>query len=292
MKTDLLQSCGHCWVFQICWQIECSTFTASSFRIWNSSTGIPSPPLALFVVILSKAHLTSHSRMSGRALRKIILEDYFGGIDHIICKAWKPGLRLPWERKNSTWVITHNYISQICVCVCMCVCVCVWMCVSMFYLPTYPILQVLFLWLNPDWYVCAYAHAWTQLSNFTFTFHFHALEKEMATHSSVLAWRIPGTTEPGGLPSMGSHRVGHDWSDLAAAACPCTHTHLPLDISFSKSSASHLSLSLKDFAPSSIYSFSCIFNPLYLIGFLCIQTFPGISWDLTASKLSNHSTDF
>ena len=50
----------------------------------------------------------------------------------------------------------------------------------------------------------------TRLSNFTFTFHFHALEKDMATHSSVLAWRIPGTGEPGGLPSMGSHRVGHD----------------------------------------------------------------------------------
>ena len=65
MKTDLFQSCGHCWVFQICWHIECSTFRASSFRIWNSSTGIPSPPLALFVVMLSKAHLTSHSRMSG-----------------------------------------------------------------------------------------------------------------------------------------------------------------------------------------------------------------------------------
>ena len=65
MKTDLFQSCGHCWVFQICWYIECSTSTASSFRIWNSSTGIPSPPLALFAVVLSKAHLTSHSRMSG-----------------------------------------------------------------------------------------------------------------------------------------------------------------------------------------------------------------------------------
>ena len=50
----------------------------------------------------------------------------------------------------------------------------------------------------------------TRLSEFTFTFHFHALEKEMATHSSVLAWRIPGMGEPGGLPSMGSHRVGHD----------------------------------------------------------------------------------
>ena len=58
----------------------------------------------------------------------------------------------------------------------------------------------------------------TRLSDFTLTFHFHALEKEMATHSSVLAWRIPGTGEPGGVPSMGSHRVGHDWSDLAAAA--------------------------------------------------------------------------
>ena len=56
------------------------------------------------------------------------------------------------------------------------------------------------------------------MSDFTFTFHFHALEKEMATHSSVLAWRIPGTGEPCGLPSMGSHRVGHDWSNLAAAA--------------------------------------------------------------------------
>ena len=57
----------------------------------------------------------------------------------------------------------------------------------------------------------------TRLSDFTLTFHFHALEKEMATHSSVLAWRIPGMGEPGGLPSMGSHGVGHDWSDLAAA---------------------------------------------------------------------------
>ena len=57
----------------------------------------------------------------------------------------------------------------------------------------------------------------TWLRDFIFTFHFHALEKEMATHSSVLAWRIPGAGEPGGLPSMGSHRVGHDWSDLAAA---------------------------------------------------------------------------
>ena len=55
MKTELFQSCGHCWVYQICWHIECSTFTASSFRIWNSSTGIPTPPLVLLIVMLSKA---------------------------------------------------------------------------------------------------------------------------------------------------------------------------------------------------------------------------------------------
>ena len=60
------------------------------------------------------------------------------------------------------------------------------------------------------------AKSWTRLSDSTFTFHFHALEKEMETHSSVLAWRIPGTGVLGGLPSMGSHRVRHDWSDLAA----------------------------------------------------------------------------
>ena len=68
------------------------------------------------------------------------------------------------------------------------------------------ILQVVISWVFPN----------IQLTDFTFTFLFHALEKEMATHSSVLAWRIPGTAEPSGLPSMGSHRVGHDWHDLAA----------------------------------------------------------------------------
>ena len=69
--------------------------------------------------------------------------------------------------------------------------------------------------------VLGVAEGRTRLSDLTFTFHFHALEKAMATHSSVLAWRIPGTGEPGGLPSMGSHRVGHDWRDLAAAATWC-----------------------------------------------------------------------
>ena len=69
----------------------------------------------------------------------------------------------------------------------------------------------------------------SRLSDFTFTFHFHALEKEMATHSSVLAWRIPGTAEPGGLPSMGLHRVRHNRSNLAAAAAERliqTHTYI------------------------------------------------------------------
>ena len=66
--------------------------------------------------------------------------------------------------------------------------------------------------------VLGVAKSRTRLSDFTFTFHLHALEKEMATHPSVLAWRIPGTEEPGGLPSMGSHRVGHNWSNLAAVA--------------------------------------------------------------------------
>ena len=69
------------------------------------------------------------------------------------------------------------------------------------------------------WWAAVYgvAKSRTRLRDFTSTFHFHALEKEMATHSSVLAWRILGTGEPGGLPSMGLHRVGHDWRDLAAA---------------------------------------------------------------------------
>ena len=77
MKTDLFQSCGHCWVLQICWHIECSTFTASSFRIWNSSTGLPSPPLALFVVILPKAYLTSNFRMSSS--RWVITPSWLSG---------------------------------------------------------------------------------------------------------------------------------------------------------------------------------------------------------------------
>ena len=70
------------------------------------------------------------------------------------------------------------------------------------------------------------ARSRTRLSDLTFTFHLHVLEKEMAIHSGILPWRIPGTEEPSGLPSMGSHRVGHDWSDLAAAAKTSNTEHL------------------------------------------------------------------
>ena len=73
----LFQPCGHCWVFQICWHIACSTFTASSFSIWSSSTGILSLPLTLFVTMLPKAHLTSHSRMSGS--RWVITPSWLSG---------------------------------------------------------------------------------------------------------------------------------------------------------------------------------------------------------------------
>ena len=79
----VFQSCGHCWVFQICWHVECSTFTASSFRIWNSSTEIPSPPLTLFVVMLPKGHLTSHSRVSGS--RCVITPSWLSGSWRSFC---------------------------------------------------------------------------------------------------------------------------------------------------------------------------------------------------------------
>ena len=77
MKVDLSQPGGHCWVFQVCWHTECSMLTASSFRIWKSLAGILSLPLALFVVMLPKAQLTSHSRMSGS--RWVITPSWLSG---------------------------------------------------------------------------------------------------------------------------------------------------------------------------------------------------------------------
>ena len=85
IKTDIFQCCDYCWVFQICWHIECGTFTASSFRIWNSSTGTLSPPLALFGVMLPKAHLISHSRMSGS--RWVITSSWLSGSWRSFCIA-------------------------------------------------------------------------------------------------------------------------------------------------------------------------------------------------------------
>ena len=84
MKTDLFQSCGHCCIFHIGWHVECTTFTASSFRIWSSSTAIPSSPLTLFVVMLPKAHLTSHSRLQSGS-RWVITPLWFSG-------SWRPFL--------------------------------------------------------------------------------------------------------------------------------------------------------------------------------------------------------
>ena len=77
------QTCSHCWVLQICWHIDCTTLTVSSFRIWNSSTGIPSPPLALFVVMLPKAHLTLYSRMPDS--RWVITPLWLSGSEDLFC---------------------------------------------------------------------------------------------------------------------------------------------------------------------------------------------------------------
>ena len=89
------------------------------------------------------------------------------------------------------------------------------------------------------------AESRTRLSDFTFTFYFHALEKEMATHCSVLAWRIPGTGEPGGLLSMRSHRVRHDWSDLAAAAAAAVLPRSVMEMRGQSCNSQFLSLDLE-----------------------------------------------
>ena len=85
MKTDIFQSYGHCWVFQICWHIECSTFTASSFRIWKAQLEFHHPPLPFFIVVLPKVHLTSLSRMSGS--RWVIIPSWLSGLWWSFCIA-------------------------------------------------------------------------------------------------------------------------------------------------------------------------------------------------------------
>ena len=106
------------------------------------------------------------------------------------------------------------------------------------------------------------AKSWAQLSDFTFTFHFHALEKEMATYSSILAWRIPGAGEPAGLPSLGSHRVGHDWNDLAAAGAAArpssTNMLLWMKLSYHLDKINHLVLS-----NSTVLYLYCCLNLFY-----------------------------
>ena len=156
----MFQSCGHCWVFQICWHIECSTLTESSFRIWNSSAGIPLPPLALFIVMLPKAYFTSHSRIAG-------------------CR----------------WVTTSSWLSTS--------------------------LKFLSLFQHFDHFPLAdlsIHEPGTHSFNYwvfmkCFNMRYASLsEKAMAPHSSTLAWKIPWTEEPGGLQSMGSLGVGHNWA--------------------------------------------------------------------------------
>ena len=105
MKTDLFQSCGHCWVFQICWYIKCSTFIASSFTIWNSSTGIPSHPLALFTVMLSKAHLPSQDhRMSDS--RWMITPSWLSGL-------WRSFLYSSYVYSCHLFLISSAYVRAI-----------------------------------------------------------------------------------------------------------------------------------------------------------------------------------
>ena len=106
MKTDLFQFCGHCWIFQICGHIQCSTFTASSFRIWNSSIGIPSPPLALFIVMLPKAHLTSHSRMSGPRWVRMMIPSLLSG-------SWKSFLYSSSVYSCHLFLISSTYVGSI-----------------------------------------------------------------------------------------------------------------------------------------------------------------------------------
>ena len=121
-------------------------------------------------------------------------------------------------------------------------------------------------WKNPmdggAWWAAVHgvSKSQTWLSTFTFTFHFHALEKEVATHSRALAWRIPGMAEPDGLPSMGSHRVRHDWIDLAAAAAYVICIHSSVNGQFGSSHVLAIVIVLQ-WTSDCIYLFKLWFSP-------------------------------
>ena len=120
----------------------------------------------------------------------------------------------------------------------------------------------------------------TRLSHFTFTFHFPALEKEMAPHSSVLAWRIPGTGKPGGLPSMGLHRVGHDWGDLAASLGRFIPKHFIIFVAMVNGIVSLISLSVfsllvyrnaRDFYVITLYPATLLYSLISSSNFLVVD---------------------
>ena len=175
MKTDLFQSYGHCSVFQICWHIECSTFIASSFRIWNSSTGIPSPPLALIIVMLLKAHLTSHSRMSGS--RWVITPLLLSG-------SWRSFFHSSSVYSCHLFLISSASVRSVS---------------FLFFIePIFawnvPLVSLIFL-KRALWaslvaqmvkHLPAMQETWVRSLGWE-----DPLEKEMATHSSILAWKIP-----------------------------------------------------------------------------------------------------
>ena len=204
MKTHLIQSCGHCWVFQICWHIQCSTFIASVFRIWNSSTGILSPSLALFVVMFPKTHLTSHSRMSGS--RWVITTSWSSG-------SWRSFLYSSSVYSYHLFLISSPSVRSIRF-LSFIMPIFAWNVplVSLIFLKrslVFPIL--LFFSISLHWSLRNRA----VINNFNKNAHFRllamkfvdVLEKEMATHSSILAWRIPWTEEPGRQQFLGSQEL-------------------------------------------------------------------------------------
>ena len=149
------QSCGHCWVFQICWRIDCSTVTASAFRTWNSSAEIPSPPLVLFIVMLPKAHLTWGSRMSGSRW--------------VIIPLWLSG-SLSSLFYSSSMYSCHIFLIFLI------------SSASIRSILFLPFIVLIFAWNVP--LVCLI---------FLKRALVFPLEKGKATHSSILAWRTPWT---------------------------------------------------------------------------------------------------